>query len=51
MNSQVSEAWVVNANRVIADIRDLCEAARDGRPVPEWLQERLEEIEDALESL
>lgn len=48
-NAQVSTTWVTAVNRLIGEVQSLAEAARDGREVPEWLQERLTAIEKLLE--
>ena len=50
-NVSVSQTWLTNATRLIGTAQSLCEAARDGRRVPEWLQERLKVIEKLLEEL
>ena len=50
-NVSVSESWLKNVGRLISQAQGLCEAARDGRNVPEWLQERLRTIEQLLEEL
>lgn len=51
MNKQVTSEWLRFAQILICEVKDLCEASHDGRPVPEWLAERIEDIEDVLESL
>ena len=50
-NVQVSETWVKNAYKLVLLAQLLCESARDGRPVPEWLTERLKPIEQLLEEM
>lgn len=50
-NVTVSESWLRNAGRLISSAQSLCEAARDGRKVPEWLEERLRVIEKILEDM
>jgi hypothetical protein len=50
-NTQVSTTWLTHAHELVGATQSLCEASRDGRPVPEWLQERLKDIEILLEKL
>jgi hypothetical protein len=51
MYTQVSTTWVARINRLIGEAQSLTEAARDGRHVPVWLEERLKRIEILLELL
>ena len=50
-NIAVSQNWITNTERLISAVQRLCESAHDGRPLPEWLEERLKVIEKLLEEI
>jgi hypothetical protein len=51
VDMEVGRAWAETVASLITEVKDLSVAAQDGRPLPEWLRERLIEIDKLLEQL